>query len=148
MLRGMKRTRQPFTARLNRPLFEKPRVSKQALLTPAEIENELQGYLPVESWDQIPVYSKIRYFKEDPEGLAFRYGGRLVEKSNPESILLTSGKNKWTAKKQGNIFFYQLDPADHVEFIRYQERMENGTESLMAENRRLQQELDQYRSNR
>jgi len=88
--------------------YKKTGKSVQQSLSPDEIKEKLKEYTPIESIDEAPLNSHIRYFTIDSKGKKqFRLGGFLT-KIDTDYAVLSNGKLSWSVQKKNSIFFKKM----------------------------------------
>jgi len=96
--------------------YKRPIVTYQEQLSKEDIADKLKGYVKVDTFDDIPVNTHIRYFLlkkgSDP---AFRTGGFLKNKMNADIyVILTNGKDSWSVQIKDTIFYRKLSHTEEI----------------------------------
>lgn len=89
--------------------YKKVGKSLQQSLSPNDIKEKLQEYTQLETINDVPLNSHIRYFTIDKKSgkKQFRLGGFLTKIDN-EYVVLSNGKLSWSVQKNNSIFFKKM----------------------------------------
>ena len=123
--------------------YKKVGKSMQQGLSPDEIKEKLKEYTPLETIDDTPVNSHIRYFTIDNNGKKqFRLGGFLT-KIDKDYVVLSNGKLSWSVQKKNSIFFKKMSYDELKEELieKISNKFEKKLLSLEKENETLKSAL-------
>jgi hypothetical protein len=95
----------------------RPRVTFQEILNDSEIEEELEGFIKVNTFDNISAYTHIKYFKKSKDGYNFKYDGYLYQKPNSGYVILQKANNVWSVPIDDTIFFKKMTPSEEIEHL-------------------------------
>ena len=89
--------------------YKKVGKSIQQELSPDEIKEKLKEYIQLDTIDETPINSHIRYFTVDKKTnkKQFRLGG-FLNKIDNDYIVLSNGKLSWSVQKNNSIFFKKM----------------------------------------
>ncbi len=89
--------------------YKKVGKSLQEALSPNDIKEKLQEYTQLDTIDDTPLNSHIRYFTVDKKTgkKQFRLGGFLTKIDN-DYVVLSNGKLSWSVQKNNSIFFKKM----------------------------------------
>jgi hypothetical protein len=89
--------------------YKKEGKSLQQTLSPDEIKEKLQEYVQLDTIDETPLNSHIRYFTIDKKTgkKQFRLGGFLT-KCDKDYVVLSNGRLSWSVQKNNSIFFKKM----------------------------------------
>ncbi len=117
--------------------------SMQQSLSPDEIKEKLKEYTPIDTIDEAPINSHIRYFTIDSKGKKqFRLGGFLT-KIDTDYVVLSNGKLSWSVQKKNSIFFKKMSYDELKEELidKISNKFEKKIISLEKENETLKTTL-------
>jgi hypothetical protein len=89
--------------------YKKTGKSLQQTLSPNEIKEKLEEYVKLDSIDEAPLNSHIRYFTIDKKTnkKQFRLGGFLT-KIDTAYVVLSNGRLSWSVQKTNTDFFKKM----------------------------------------
>jgi hypothetical protein len=99
------------TKRLGDDNYKKEGKSIQQTLSPNEIKDKLQEYVQLDTIDETPLNSHIRYFTIDKKSgkKQFRLGGFLTKLGdNNEYIILSNGNYSWSVQLSNTVFYKKM----------------------------------------
>jgi hypothetical protein len=123
--------------------YKKTGKSIQQSLSPDEIKEKLKEYSSIETIDEAPINSHIRYFTVDTKGKKqFRLGGFLT-KIDTDYVVLSNGKLSWSVQKKNSIFFKKMSYDELKEELidKISSKFEKKLISLEKENETLKTTL-------
>ena len=124
--------------------YQKVGKSIQQGLSPDEIKEKLKEYIQLDTIDETPLNSHIRYFTIDKKTnkKQFRLGGFLT-KVDVEYIVLSNGKLSWSVQKNNSIFFKKMSYDELKEELidKISNKFEKKLISLEKENEALKSTL-------
>ncbi|AYV79754.1 MAG: hypothetical protein Faunusvirus46_5 [Faunusvirus sp.] len=106
-----------MTTKLSQDEYKRPKQTAQDKMTKEEIAEALQGYIKVNSVDEIPLSTPVRYFTEEIKDgkrkMKFRLGGTLFKKDEQgRYVVLSNGKKTWTVQTENAIFYKKLSDSE------------------------------------
>lgn len=134
-----------ITKRLTRDSgYNKQKKSYQENLSPAEIKAKLEEYSQVDSIDDVPLNSHIRYFTVNLKTgkKQFRLGGFLT-KIEEEYVVLSNGQLSWSVQKKNTVFFRKMSFQDLKDELKHKIKKSYDIEinKLKEENKKLRETL-------
>ncbi len=122
--------------------YKKTGKSIQQNLSPDEIKEKLKEYIPLETIDEVPINSHIRYFTVNNGKKQFRLGGFLT-KIDTDYVVLSNGKLSWSVQKKNSIFFKKMSYDELKEELieKISNKFEKKIISLENENESLKKTL-------
>jgi hypothetical protein len=135
-----------LTKRLGNDNYKKEGKSIQQALSPNEIKEKLQEYVPLNTIDDTPLNSHIRYFTIDKISgkKQFRLGGFLTKNENEnEYVVLSNGKVSWSVQKNNSKFFKKMSYDDLKQELieKISNKFEKKLTTLEKENESLKNTL-------
>ena len=100
-----------------------------------EIADKLRGYVKVDDIADVPLNTHIRYFIKQKDGSwAFRTGGFLHDKQNPQVyVILNNGNNQWSVQVKDIVFFKKMSQTEEIEALRIMYESELGKKNRMID---------------
>ncbi len=122
--------------------YKKIGKSIQQNLSPDEIKEKLKEYIPLDTIDETPLNSHIRYFSINNGKKQFRLGGFLT-KIDTDYVVLSNGKLSWSVQKKNSIFFKKMSYDELKEELieKISNKFEKKIISLEKENEALKTTL-------
>ena len=128
--------------------YKKQGKSIQQSLSPNEIKEKLQEYVQINTIDEAPLNSHIRYFTIDKKSgkKQFRLGGFLT-KIDKDYVVLSNGRLTWSVQKNNSVFFKKMSYDELKEELieKISNKFEKKINSLEKENETLKNTLKDIR---
>jgi hypothetical protein len=93
--------------------YRRPKTTLQDKLTYDEIKEKLKNYEKITNFDDIPLYTHLRYIEvkevNGKKEYKFRLGGYLINKKFPDKyVVLSNGRLKWSVQVANTVFYKSL----------------------------------------